>query len=141
MKILIATIVILTYSGAVLAEETINGKWYTASQLKLGKKLFSENCAACHGAEGQGLATDWKKPLVDGSYPPPPLNGTAHTWHHPVPTLICTINDGGVPLGGKMPAFGDKLSDDDKTALIARINDWWPEDIYKGWVERGGLKN
>lgn len=124
---------------SVFAENAIPGKWYSVSQLELGKKVFAANCAACHGAEGQGLAEDWRKPGADGAYPPPPLNGTAHAWHHPVSTLIRTINEGGIPLGGKMPAFGDQLSDAEKTALIARINDWWPEDIYKGWVERGGL--
>ncbi len=141
MKTFFTIIAIFSLSAAVLAGETIKGKWYTASQLELGKELFAENCAVCHGAEGQGLAADWKKPLADGSYPPPPLNGSAHTWHHPISTLLRTIDQGGIPLGGKMPAFGDKLSGDEKTALIARIHDWWPDEIYKGWVERGGLEN
>ena len=132
-------LVLWTSTISAFAEDAIAGKWYSAAQLELGKKVFAANCATCHGAEGQGLALDWKKPQADGAYPPPPLNGTAHTWHHPVSTLIRTIDEGGVPLGGKMPAFGDKLSDEEKTALIARINDWWPEEVYKGWIERGGL--
>lgn len=132
-------LLIASATMTAFAEEAIPGKWYSAAQLELGKQVFAANCAVCHGAEGQGLAEDWKKPEADGAYPPPPLNGTAHTWHHPVSTLIRTINEGGVPLGGKMPAFGNQLSDAEKTALIARINDWWPEEIYKGWIERGGL--
>ena len=123
------------------AETPVEGRWYTASQLAQGKQLFAQNCQICHGAEGQGLAEDWRKPLADGSYPPPPLNGSAHTWHHPLSSLLNTISKGGQQYGGKMPAFGDKLSDREKMALIARIHDWWPESIYQQWIERDGLKN
>lgn len=136
---LLLFILLSSSTVSALAGDPVPGKWYSTSQLELGKQVFAENCAVCHGAEGQGLAEDWRKPGADGAYPPPPLNGTAHTWHHPVSTLFRTIDEGGIPLGGKMPAFGDKLSAEEKTALIARINDWWPEDIYRGWVERGGL--
>ena len=141
MRLLLNIIFMLSFSATALAEEPISGKWYTTSQLQLGNKLFGENCAVCHGAEGQGLAEDWRKPEADGYYPPPPLNGTAHAWHHPISTLIRTINDGGIALGGKMPGFGQKLSNEEKVALIARINHWWPDDVYKGWIERGGLQN
>jgi cytochrome c len=141
MKIRFPLFVILWFSSTLLAEEPLPGKWYSASQLELGKKVFKENCMVCHGEQGQGLADDWRKPLADGSYPPPPLNGTAHTWHHRMSTLMSTIIDGGVPIGGKMPAFGDRLSAEEKTAVIARFQDWWPEEIYKGWIERGGLNH
>ncbi len=40
-----------------------------------------------------------------------------------------------------MPTFGDKLSEQEKVAVIARFQDWWPDDVYKGWFERGGLSN
>lgn len=139
MKSLFSLLIILWCSSAVFAEEPLAGKWYSASLLELGKKVFKENCMECHGEEGQGLADDWRKPLADGAYPPPPLNGTAHTWHHRMSTLIRTINEGGIPIGGKMPAFADRLSDEEKIAVIARFQAWWPEKIYKGWIERGGL--
>ena len=141
MNRLFCLVLLLTFSTVGLAESPIEGRWYSASQLALGKKVFSDNCQVCHGAEGQGLAEDWRQPLADGSYPPPPLNGTAHTWHHPISSLLRTITDGGLQYGGKMPAFGDKLSDAEKTALIARIHDWWPREIYDQWIERGGLIN
>ena len=92
------------------ATQKVEGRWYTSLQITEGKKVFSNNCAACHGSERQGLTENWKKSLPDGSYPPPPLNGTAHTWHHSKEQLLRTINTGGVPLGGVMPAFNDKLT-------------------------------
>lgn len=128
-------------STNLFAESPVEGKWYSESQLAIGKQVFQKNCMVCHGSEGQGLVQDWRKPQADGHYPPPPLNGTAHTWHHPISTLLEVINAGGIPLGGKMPAFGDRLSDTEKTAVIAWFQHWWPENIYQGWIERGGLEN
>ena len=132
--------VFLLLATSVHADSTIDGKWYTQPHLEIGKRVFENNCSICHGLQGQGLAEDWKQPLADGSYPPPPLNGTAHTWHHPVSILIRTITHGGAALGGKMPAFDNKLSNEEKIAVIAYFQHWWPEEIYNGWIERGGLE-
>ena len=121
-------------------EARVPGRWYTPSVVQAGKQVFDTHCAACHGKQGQGLADDWRVPLADGSYPPPPLNGTAHTWHHPAVQLIRTINEGGASLGGKMPAFRDVLSDPQKAAVIAYFQNWWSDEIYNIWLERGGLE-
>ena len=99
MKRIFPLLAILWLSSTVFAEQQLPGKWYSASQLELGKEVYNQNCMVCHGDQGQGLADDWRKPLADGSYPPPPLNGSAHTWHHPISTLLRTINDGGIPIG------------------------------------------
>ena len=80
-------------------------RWFTATQVERGTQLFADNCSVCHGDKGQGLVDDWRKRLPDGSYPPPPLNGTAHTWHHPLVQLLGTIETGGIPYGGQMPPF------------------------------------
>ena len=116
--------------------QKIEGRWYTSLQIDEGQKVFSNNCAACHGSEGQGLTEDWKKSMPDGSYPPPPLNGTAHTWHHSKEQLLRTINNGGIPLGGVMPAFADKLTEKEKEAVMAYFMSLWPERIYEAWEQR-----
>jgi mono/diheme cytochrome c family protein len=121
------------------SEPKVNGRWYTQSQIDLGKKVYVENCISCHGENAQGTA-NWRDTLADGSYPPPPLNGTAHAWHHPIVILKKVIEEGGVPLGGKMPGFGDKLNEDEKLAVISYIQSYWPDEIYKAWISRGGLK-
>ena len=128
-------------SGYAVAEAKVEGRWFTPSLVQAGKRVFEENCMACHGVNGEGITEDWKKPLADGSYPPPPLNGTAHAWHHPLGILFRTINNGGVPLGGTMPAFNTKLSDEQKLAVVAYIQNWWPDKIYIAGVDRGGLEN
>ncbi len=116
----------------------IEGRWYTQSQVNSGRVVFEKNCAACHGKNGQGTF-NWTRKLPDGSYPPPPLNGTAHTWHHSLKLLKRTINNGGVALGGKMPGFKDKLSENEKDAVIAFFQSQWDKKIYDAWLKRGGL--
>lgn len=96
---------------------------------EMGKLAFEQNCAGCHGKKGQGIANDWRKKLPDGSFPPPPLNGTAHTWHHSPEQLLWVINNGGAQFGGKMPGFKDKLSDEEKQAILDYIYSLWPKEL------------
>lgn len=136
---------VLTVSATVLlsgcndGEPKVDGRWYTQSQVDNGKSLFLVQCASCHGAAAQGTA-DWNKPLANGKYPPPPLNGKAHAWHHPLKGLKQTIQIGGIPLGGTMPAFGEKLSEADQEAVISYFQNKWPAATYRAWQDRGGLK-
>lgn len=102
----------------------------------LGKSVFDKNCKICHGKAAQGLTKDWKKPLDDGSYLPPPLNGSAHTWHHSPKLLLNTINEGGAKLGGVMPAFKDKLNEEEKLAVLDYLYSLWPKDIQQKYNGR-----
>ena len=114
-------------------ERTVEGRWYTHEQVSRGRELFQQHCAVCHGRWGEGLADDWKKTDANGNYPPPPLNGTAHTWHHSTEVLLRTIENGGVPLGGVMPAFGSVLDEDEALDVIAHIQSLWTDEIYTRW--------
>jgi mono/diheme cytochrome c family protein len=100
-----------------------------------GGKLFRQNCAHCHGPLGQGHP-HWNKANADGKYPPPPLDGTGHTWHHPEKVLKMIIKDGTGNLGGNMPAWKDKLSDNEIDAILEWIKAQWPDNIYWAWSER-----
>jgi len=99
------------------------------SNTQLGQVTFEKNCASCHGKDGEGIVKDWKKRQADGSYPAPPVNGSAHAWHHSPKTLLSTINNGGAKLGGQMPAFKDQLSEEEKQALLDYMYSLWPKDI------------
>ena len=110
-------------------------RWYDQSAMDKGSVLFKQNCAACHGVNAEATP-DWKKTDSNGKYPPPPLNGSAHTWHHSKELLKKTINEGGAKLGGVMPPFADKLSDEDLDAVIAYFQSKWPDDIYQKWSGR-----
>ena len=102
----------------------------------LGESVFNKNCVSCHGVKGQGLATDWKVKDSNGNYPPPPLNGTAHTWHHSPEQLLYTINKGGTEMGGQMPAFENQLTEEEKKALIDYMYSLWPKEIQVKYDDR-----
>lgn len=101
--------------------------------LARGKRVFTQNCAQCHGAQAQG-APNWQRRGADGRYPAPPLNGTGHAWHHPMAALEYTIKEGTARMGGTMPAWKDTLSDEDVKAVIAWFQSLWPQEIYDAWA-------
>lgn len=129
---------VLAGCGDTSGEPKVAGRWYTQSQVDMGSKLYAQYCIGCHNENARGTFS-WNVAGSDGSYPPPPLNGTAHAWHHPLNVLKRVIQQGGIPMGGKMPGFGSKLSDDDELAIISFFQSFWPNDKYGEWLKRGGL--
>jgi thiol:disulfide interchange protein DsbC len=119
----------LFFASTVQAES----RWYDQATVDQGATLFEQNCASCHGINAEGTA-DWKKTDADGNYPPPPLNGSAHAWHHNKELLTRTILEGGAKLGGSMPAFAGKLSEQEIEAVIAYFQSKWPDPIYQKWA-------
>jgi len=110
-------------------------RWFNQDIVDYGNSLFQQNCAVCHGVNAEGTK-EWKKTDANGDYPPPPLDGSAHAWHHSIPQLARSIKEGGIKLGGVMPAFDDKLSDQEVLALIAFFQSKWPDEVYKVWHDR-----
>jgi len=102
------------------------------AQISRGRQLYLKNCTVCHGINGEG-SPDWRKRSADGTYPAPPLNGTGHAWHHPKKVLVNTIKNGTAKLGGKMPAWRDRLSDQDIDDIIVWFQSQWPDQIYEAW--------
>ena len=103
------------------------------ARLKRGRQLYLKNCTVCHGLNAEG-SPDWRKRDKDGKFPPPPLNGTGHAWHHPKKALIYTIKNGTKALGGNMPAWKDRLSDEEIETIILWFQSKWPEELYLAWV-------
>ena len=138
VRLILLITIVISFSGCGPGsppETVVEGRWYTHEQVSRGRDIFQQHCAACHGRWGEGLAEDWRKPDANGNYPPPPLNGTAHTWHHSTDILLRTIENGGVPLGGVMPAFGSVLNEDEAREVIAYFQSLWPDEIYARWLE------
>lgn len=110
-------------------------RWYTATQVEAGAEVFANHCAQCHGPDAEGLVENWRQRQPDGSFPAPPLNGSAHAWHHPLPVLLQVIDSGGIPFGGQMPAFANVLSQQEKLAVIAWFQEYWTDEIYAQWQQ------
>lgn len=124
-------LVLYLFSPSLVAAES--ARWYSDDQVRQGQQLFRENCAACHGQNAEATP-NWKQTDANGHYPPPPLNGTAHAWHHDIEVLRRTIREGGQKLGGVMPPFADKLSADEIDSVIAFFQSKWPDELYQKWA-------
>ncbi len=103
------------------------------AQLQRGEKLFHANCAQCHGREAEG-SPNWRQAGADGKYPPPPLNGTAHAWHHPNSVLMDVIKNGTIRIGGNMPPWRDKLSDAEIADIMVWFQAKWSDEVYAAWL-------
>jgi len=133
MKILVLVLVTFFLTGC-FNDDDVNAQ--AVDSTSLGQRTFKENCAVCHGKAGQGLVRDWKKSQANGQFPAPPLNGTAHAWHHSPKILLATINNGGAKLGGWMPGFKNKLSEDEKQGLLDYIYSLWSSKIQQKYDKR-----
>ncbi len=105
---------------------------FDPKQVAQGQALFLKNCAVCHGQNAEGTP-DWRKPLANGRYPPPPLNGTAHAWHHSTDELKQFILNGGPPGEGRMPGWKGILKEQEIDDILTWIKSLWPEEVYQGW--------
>ncbi len=119
-------------SSAEAAERSVPRRWYSPAQVDRGYGLFQEHCARCHRPDASG-DPNWKQADATGRLPPPPLDGSAHTWHHPLPLLRQIVRNGGIPMGGSMPPFRDRLSADEIDAILAWVQSHWPDEIYAAW--------
>jgi len=113
-------------------------RWYNRSQVSKGNDIFQAHCASCHQADASGVK-NWRIKDETGAYPPPPLNGTAHTWHHNLDVLRRTVRLGGKRLGGTMPGFSEKLTDQQVDSVLAWVQSNWPDNIYEAWFTRNRL--
>lgn len=104
------------------------------TELALGKKVYQDHCSVCHGKQAQGDA-NWRKTKPNGQYPPPPLNGSGHAWHHSRAVLRDVIMQGSEPGQGDMPAWKGKLSDAETEAVISWFQSTWPDPVYAAWYE------
>ena len=85
---------------------------FDAISIAKGMTLFAANCVPCHGHQGKGngvLAKTLAKPPVD-------LLTEPHTAMHTAGDFFHWLSNGR--FGGIMPAFGDKLSQEDRWDVV-----------------------
>ena len=113
-----------------------------AAQLARGQAVYTRHCLECHGETGKGKVLDWRIRDADGHFPPPPLDDSAHAWHHPTAVLVEVIREGSPAGQGKMPAWKGTLSEQEMQDVVAYIKSLWSEPVYRLWWnnERQSLK-
>lgn len=114
--------------GLPTEELDLNVQPLPPEAVALGKSIYDQNCASCHGFEGEGKP-NWRERGPDDRLPPPPHDSTGHTWHHGDGTLYGIVRDGGLTsvrgVTSGMPAWSDKLSDEEIRAVLIYIKTLW----------------
>lgn len=125
---------VLQYAPALRESQALALRPDDAQLVARGGRIYAAQCAACHGASLEGQP-DWRTRGADGLLPAPPHDASGHTWHHPDDMLFRITKLGIAEVSGDpnyksaMPAFQDRLSDDDIVAVLSWIKAQWPASI------------
>ena len=137
--LVLATVLLTACTSSTSESIQTSGNGPEVEAPRTGRELFASNCAACHGAAGEGHP-EWRTRSADGTLPPPPLNGDGHTWHHADGLLYRIVSDGGKSLeipgdpGFKsaMPAFSDQLSHEEIIEVLDYLKSLWGDKTVQG---------
>ncbi len=97
--------------------------------LALGRTVYAENCAACHGERLEGQP-NWQSKNAEGRFPAPPLTDAGHAWKHADADLLTAIKESPaalMPAGYQtdMPAFKDVLKPAEIEAVLTYVKSHW----------------
>ena len=125
---------VLSFSSVAFASHELENR-----DIVSGKVLYSEHCAACHGANLEGQP-NWQATNDDGRLPAPPHDHTGHTWHHDNQLLFDYTRLGGAEalarrgiegFNSGMPAFSDVIGDEEIWEILAFIRSTWPDRVQE----------
>lgn len=89
--------------------QTISQDYASNEASDRGEVIFAENCAACHGEQGEGIT----------EFGAPPLNNNIWLYGGDFETIVETVTNG---RKGQMPAFGAKFSPDEIKKLAVYVH-------------------
>lgn len=99
------------------------------AQVEHGRSIYMDACASCHGISLEGQP-EWQTRSLDGRLRAPPLGAAGRAWRHTDRTLFSITKRGPaaypVGYGTDMPAFDEKLTDQEIAAALAYIESTWP---------------
>ena len=142
-----AVLVALALTGAGLwvgFGRSDSGSAVSAERIALGRSLYAEHCASCHGANLEGQP-NWRNRRPNGRMPAPPHDASGHTWHHPDEALFRVTKEGSAAVAGggyesDMPGFGEIMTDAEIRAVLAFIKSSWPERRRNVQEQRNAAK-
>jgi len=118
--IAVVAVVAVALTVLIVGQTKPSSGFLTASaQPAHGRELYDKNCAVCHGAKGRGLP-EWRYQARAA----PPLDSSAHAWHHGDDQLIAMILDKPAP-DSVMPAWRGVLTREDALDIVAYIKSLW----------------
>jgi mono/diheme cytochrome c family protein len=114
-------------SGAFDPIAAMLPKVVAGTPVSRGEHIYSASCASCHGGRAGGAISDY----------PPKHNANGHTWQHGDCEIDAAIRTGtglrhrvetrpaSPPAALAMPAWGERLSDDQISDVIAYNKTLW----------------
>lgn len=139
LALLGALIVVLglgAIAGLVVSrEDGVRLKPEDQEVVSLGKEIYDNYCALCHGKNLEGQP-DWRRPGPDGRFPAPPHDDSGHTWHHPDKVLFEMVKFGPQKFAGRnyqsnMPPFENVLDDKEILAVLSFIKSRWSKTVRR----------
>ena len=133
--LLIGAVIFYLLSPANESEANIALKHKDSTVTDLGRDVYAENCASCHGVALEGQA-NWRQRDAEGYLPAPPHDETGHTWHHSDSYLFFMTKYGIENIIGKsypnnMPAYEDKLTNEEILAVLSFIKSTWSGRVQR----------
>jgi mono/diheme cytochrome c family protein len=108
---------------------------YDAKTVAMGKRIYTESCASCHGINLKGQP-NWTDRNSEGKLPAPPHDPSGHTWHHGDKVLFDLTKFGTAKFidgdyKSDMLPFEGVLSDEEIIAVLSYIKSTWPKEMQK----------
>ncbi len=94
----------------------------TGTSISVGRSLYVENCARCHGAEGRGDGPDAPALTI------PPADFRQHIPYHTDMFFFQVISNG---LGDFMPPFADQITEEERWHLINFLKAEYSVDVQQ----------
>ncbi len=122
----------LADTGALMASDDGGRSWTTFEGSGAGRKaaiargeaLYRDTCQACHGVRAVGERPDDMYARDEFGFVAPPLDNSAHGWHHSDSDLVATILNGS-PRNERMRGWKDEMTEAQARDIVAYIKSLW----------------
>lgn len=123
---------VLANTGAIVSSKDGGRTWVsymgydreTPQLVAAGRKTYEQYCQACHGKNGIGERPKQMYAEDQYGFVAPPLDNSAHGWHHTDANLLHTILNGS-SRNPRMLPFKDIISKEDAKDAVAYIKSLW----------------
>jgi len=122
----------LADTGALMASDDGGRSWTTfegsgegrRAAIARGEALYRDTCQACHGERAVGERPDDMYAKDEFGFVAPPLDDSAHGWHHSDSGLVATILNGS-PRNERMRGWKDEMTEAEARDIVAYIKSLW----------------
>ena len=116
----VIAVVVAAFAALMIGQiKPSSGSLTASAEPARGKQLYDKYCVSCHGVEGRGQP-GWQVQARRA----PPLDSSAHAWHHEDAQLLAMILDKPAP-DSVMPAWRGVLSREDALDIVAYMKSLW----------------